>query len=273
LGEQNKPLTLSATAIETYRACPLRFKFQYRLKIQTAPQGALTFGAVMHESVRYYFKLRQEGPPRFEDVELFFLRAWKDTGFQDGYHVEQSKRDGLDQLREFVSRQNSQPLPNYLVSEQGFSLEVNGVRVQGRIDQVKALRAEPPEQVSRGAKAPPDGEIAPCASPPPGSEVELIDYKTGRPRTQKDAEKSVQLSVYALGAERALGLRPSRLTFYNLTTNEGVSSVRTSKDLDDVQREIHEVAEAVREQRFEPTPGYACRHCDYAAICPTQEER
>ena len=276
-GEPNKPLTLSATAIETYRACPLRFKFQQLLRIQAAPQGALTFGAVMHESVRYYFKLRQEGkprqegPPRFEDVELYFLRAWKDTGFQDGYHVEQSKRDGLDQLREFVSLQNSEPVPNHLVSEQGFSLDVNGVRVQGRIDQVQALNAELQEHVSGGAKA--WQETGSCASPPPGSEVELIDYKTGRPRTQKDAEKSVQLSVYALAAERALGLRPSRLTFYNLTTNQAVSSVRTSKDLDDVQREIHEVAAAVREQRFDPTPGYVCRHCDFVAICPTQEER
>jgi DNA helicase II / ATP-dependent DNA helicase PcrA len=273
IAEPNKALTLSATAIETYRTCPLRFKFQHLLKIQTAPQGALTFGAVMHESVRYYFKLRQEGTPRFEDVELYFLRAWKDTGFQDDYHVEQSKRDGLDQLREFVSRQNSQPVPEQLVSEQGFSLEVNGVRVQGRIDQVQALSPLTVEYVSGSAKVPQGGETAPCASPPPGSQVELIDYKTGRPRTQKDAEKSVQLSVYALAAERTLGLRPSRLTFYNLTTNEAVSSVRTSKDLDDVQREIHEVAEAVREQRFEPTPGYACRHCDFAAICPTQEER
>jgi len=272
VGEPDKPLTLSATAIETYRTCPLQFKFKHLLRIQTAPQGALTFGAVMHESVRYYFKLRQEGTPRFEDVELYFLRAWKDTGFQDGYHVEQSKRDGLDQLREFVSWQNSQPVPNHLVSEQGFSLEVNGVRVQGRIDQVQALSSELPEHGSGGAKVWQAGEAVPSASPPPGSEVELIDYKTGRPRTQKDAEKSLQLSVYALAAERALGLCPSRLTFYNLSTNQAVSSVRTSKDLDDVQSEIHEVAEAVREQRFEPTPGYVCRHCDFVAICPTQEE-
>jgi DNA helicase II / ATP-dependent DNA helicase PcrA len=276
VGERNRPVTLSATAIETYRTCPLRFKFRHLLKIQTAAQADLTFGAVMHESVRYYFKLRETGTPRFEDVELYFLRAWKDTGFQDEYHVEQSKRDGLDQLREFVSRQNSQPSPNHLVSEQAFSLDVNGVKVQGRIDQIRALSPETSDRPVPGgdlllkgqdAAHPPSERIA-----PPGTEVELIDYKTGRPKSQKDADKSLQLSVYALAAERALGLRPSRLTFYSLGINEAVSSVRSAKDLEDLESEIHQVAEAIREQRFEPTPGYACRRCDFTAICPTQEE-
>jgi len=276
IAEPNKPLTLSATGLETYRACPLRFKFRHLLKIQTAPQGELTFGAVMHESVRQYFKLRQEGTPRFEDVEMYFLSAWKDTGFQDGYHVEQAKRAGLEQLREFVSRQNSLPAPNHLVSEQGFSLEVDGVRVQGRIDQIQALSLEAPDHPGEGDDPLLGGQAAASGAsaspPPPGSEVELIDYKTGRPKSQKDADASVQLSVYALAAERALGLQPSRLSFYNLATNEAVSSVRTAKDLDDLESEIHEVAEAIREQRFEPAPGFACRHCDYTAICPAQEE-
>ena len=35
----------------------------------------------------------------FPELERFFLSAWKDTGFQDGYHAEQSKQEGLDELR------------------------------------------------------------------------------------------------------------------------------------------------------------------------------
>lgn len=275
-GERNKSLALSATAIETYRACPLRFKFRHLLKIQTAPQAVLTFGALMHESVRHYFRLRQEGTPRFEDVERYFLHAWKDTGFQDDYHVEHAKRAGLDQLREFVSRQNAQPAPNHLISEQGFNFEVNGVTVQGRIDQVHSVVPRTPDYPAARDTALLNGQedegYASGQPAPPGTAVELIDYKTGRPKSQKDADTSIQLSVYALAAERALGLRPSRLTFYNLATNEAVSSVRTGKNLDNLVNEIREVAEAIREERFEPTPGFACRHCDFTPVCPTQEE-
>ena len=38
--------------------------------------------------------------------------------------------------------------------------------------------------------------------------MELIDYKTGRPRSQKDADKSLQLSVYALATSRELQIKP-----------------------------------------------------------------
>jgi ATP-dependent DNA helicase UvrD/PcrA len=275
--ENGQPLVLSATSIETYRNCPLRFKFQHLLKIQTEPQASLTFGAVMHQSVRHYFKLRGAGGTRFEDLKQFFLSAWKDTGFQDGYHAEQYQQEGLEELREFVERLNAQPAPSHLVSEQSFSLDVHGVRVQGRIDQVQAATPGAPPQGARLDHALLDDGNAALgagteASLPPGLDVELIDYKTGRPKSQQDADKSLQLSVYALAAERALGLRPLRLTFYNLSNNQAVSTVRNEQDLDELVREIRQVAEAIRQEEFAPTPGYVCRRCEYTAICPAQEE-
>jgi ATP-dependent DNA helicase UvrD/PcrA len=251
-----KPLALSATAIETYKSCPLRFKFQHLLKIQTQPQAVVTFGATMHEAVRYYFKLRQEGPPRFGLIEEFFRRAWKDTGFEDDYHSEEAKRRGLEQLRAFVDRQNALPAPAGLETERGFSFGVDGIRLMGRIDQIQALGPESAKNATSAA-----------------AEVELIDYKTGRPKTQKDADTSFQLSVYAFAAERALRLRPARLTFYNLSTNEAVSTARTDEDLEHVAEEIRQVAKAIREERYEPTPGFVCKRCEFASVCPTQEER
>jgi DNA helicase-2/ATP-dependent DNA helicase PcrA len=272
-------LVLSASAIETYQNCPLRFKFRNLLKIQTKPQAALTFGSVMHASVRYYFKLRETGIPRFEDVEEFYLRAWKDTGFEDSYHAEQGKETGLDLLRRFVERQNTEPAPAQVASEQSFGFEVQDVRVQGRIDQIQTRAAT--AGTVRGAANPDPAEPLELRAPdaktaagpfPRGTEVELIDYKTGRPKSQKDADTSLQLSVYALAAERTLGLRPTRLTFYNLGNNEAVSAVRTPKDLDDVVKQIREVAGAIRAGHFEPAPGFVCRRCDFTALCPTQEE-
>ncbi len=89
-------------------------------------------------------------------------------------------------------------------------------------------------------------------NPLPDHAVELVDYKTGRPPSQKDADKSLQLSVYALAARDQMQLNPTRLTFYSLTNNEPVCSVRTPKDLDVVIREIREVAAQIRQQLFPP---------------------
>ncbi len=65
-------LRLSASSIEDYEACPLKFKFGHFLKIPTGPQAALTFGHIMHRSVRRYFELRASGEASFDAVRDFY---------------------------------------------------------------------------------------------------------------------------------------------------------------------------------------------------------
>ncbi|HET7840269.1 MAG TPA: PD-(D/E)XK nuclease family protein, partial [Terriglobia bacterium] len=248
-------LRLSATAIEDYRSCPLKFKFNHYLKIPTGPQPALTFGNLMHECVRHYFKLRAKGVPEFSEVEKFYQTSWKSAGFEDSFQEETYKKAGLEQLRKFVEDQNARPVAaGAMRFEEYFSFELENTILQGRIDQINPLPA------------------IPGGSAPPRQPVELVDYKTGKPRSQKDADKSLQLSVYALAAKVQLGLEPQRLTFYNLTSNQPVSSVRTSADLEEVRSTVREVAEEIRKMNFPATPGFVCRFCDFVAICPAHEE-
>ena len=45
--------------------------------------------------------------------------------------------------------------------------------------------------------------------------IEVIDYKTGSPRSQKGVDENLQLSIYALACRDALGLgTPERVTLY-----------------------------------------------------------
>ena len=50
-------------------------------------------------------------------------------------------------------------------------------------------------------------------------EVEIIDYKTGKPKSETHAQKDLQLSVYALAAREVLDVKPVRLIYYNLQDN------------------------------------------------------
>jgi ATP-dependent DNA helicase UvrD/PcrA len=242
-------LRLSATAIETYLECPLKFKFSHLYRIPTGPQAALTFGNIMHQSVRHYFKLRKEGKVSFDDLSRFYLGSWKNAGFEDSYQEETYRKSGLSQLREFTERHNAIPIAADGVRlEVHFELEMKEVVLEGRIDQISP------------------------SSPQHSDDVELVDYKTGRPRSQKDADKSLQLSVYALAARQQLGLQPRGLIFYNLTNNQPVSTVRTHKELDEVQQKILNVAQEIRQMIFPPTPGFVCRYCEFIPICPAYEE-
>ena len=237
-------ILLSASAIETYEDCPLKFKFSHYLKIPTGPQAALTFGNIMHQCVRRYFDLRKQGHATFDQVQAYFEQIWRDAGFEEEYQERAYQKAGLAQLRTFVKKHEATTaLP--LSMEASFALDLGDVILQGRIDQINPLQDH---------------------------SVELVDYKTGRPRSQKDAEKSLQLSVYALAARDQMRLNPARLTFYSLTNNEPVSTVRTPKDLELVVREVREVAAQVRLQLFPPKPGFVCKYCDYALICPAHEE-
>jgi len=244
LADHPGKLRLSASAIETYEECPQKFKFSHYLKIPAGPQPALTFGNVMHQCVRHYFELRKKGEVRWEDLEAFFLSSWKNAGFEDEYQEQAYKKSGLEQLREFAAKQEScDTLP--LGMETHFALDLGDVILEGRIDQINPLRDRA---------------------------VELVDYKTGRPPSQRDADQSLQLSVYALAAHEQMNLRPARLTFYSLTNNAPVSTVRTEKDLEGIRAQVRGVAEQIRQQRFPPQPGFACKYCDYVMVCPAHEE-
>ena len=237
-------LQLSASALETYNTCPQKFMFSLYLKVPTGPQPALTFGNIMHQCVRRYFEMRRQGPVPFEPLRAHFEQIWKGAGFEDDYQEQAYKKAGLEQLRIFVSRhENVTLLP--LAAEAHFALDLGDVLLEGRIDQINPL---------------------------PDQSVELGDYKTGRPPSQKDADKSLQLSVYALAARDQMRRNPTRLTFYSLTNNEPVRTVRTPKSLDLVVSEIREVAAQIRQQLFPPKPGFACKYCDYELICPAHEE-
>ena len=312
-------MRLSATAIETYRDCPLKFKFIYHRKIPTGPQAALTFGSLMHQSIRYYFELRRKTVPRYEEVRDYYLRSWNGLGFEDSYQEESYKRAGLEQLREFMERQSTIALdPESVSSEQHFSLDLGEIILEGRIDQINQInQTNPINQVNRRSGAVEGSEALslvtatgveharrnaePAArvggrsqtrkllgsqlnledddnSPTNAGyadttrEVELIDYKTGRPRSQKDADKSLQLSVYALAASRELQIKPMRLTFYNLTNNQPVSTVRLPKDLDKAVEIIHDVGSKIRSLQFDPRPGFNCKYCEFVPICPAHEQ-
>ncbi|MBZ5514646.1 MAG: PD-(D/E)XK nuclease family protein [Acidobacteriia bacterium] len=130
--------------------------------------------------------------------------------------------------------------------ETHFSLDLGDLVLEGRIDQINPFGGE--------------------------NAVELLDYKTGRPRSQKEADSSLQLSVYALAARDGMKMKPVRLAFYNLGDNEPVYTARTPRDLAKAVEEIREVAEQIRQMIFHPTPGFVCKWCDYQPVCPAHEE-
>ena len=74
--------------------------------------------------------------------------------------------------------------------------------------------------------------------------------------------------MYAIAAEEVLELKPARLVFYNLTTNEAVATTRDAKALAKTKQIIAEVADRIRAQDFAARPGFHCKYCDFEPLVP-----
>ena len=143
-----------------------------------------------------------------------------------------------------------QALPEILEQEKGFELDLeNNVIVKGRIDQINSL------QGSLGRK-----------------DVEIVDYKTGKPRKESEAKKDLQLSIYAIAVKEILELNPVRLVFHYLQNNERQETTRDAKQLAEAQVTVQEAAAEIRAGEFTAKPGFHCRSCSYKPICPAHEE-
>ncbi len=241
-----EPLKLSASAVDNYRKCPQQFLFSRMWSLKEGPQATLTFGSVIHTSIkRFVDQLRKGVKLPFEEVARIFETEWTSAGFEDDYQEGEYKKDGLEQLRAFHTALLENP-PEVLEQEKAFELPLeNNVIINGRIDQINSLGR---------------------------NDVEIVDYKTGKSRKDADARRDLQLSIYAIAAKEILELNPVRLVFHYLQNNQTQVTTRNAKQLDEAQKVIQEAAADIRAGSFLPKPGYACRTCAYEAICPAHEE-
>jgi len=98
-----------------------------------------------------------------------------------------------------------------------------------------------------------------------------VDYKTGRPRDEKQLRRNVQITLYALAAKEALDLGLPLVAFHYLENDSVVAVRRDRKDLIEAEAIVQDTATSIRAGLFPPKPGYLCRFCDYRLICPAYE--
>src|SRR5215472_2752527 len=242
-----EPLTLSPSAVNGYRTCPQQYLFGYLWSLKEGPRASLSFGSIMHNTVRRFLgELRKGNKLPFEDVQRIFELEWRSVGFEDEYQEAEYKKDGIEQLRVF-HRAVMGARPEVLEQEKRFELPLeHNVIITGRMDQVNSLGR---------------------------NDVEIVDYKTGRPKKESLAKKDLQLSLYALAAKEIFEWNPVKLVFHYLQDNQVQVTTRDSKQLQEAQNIVQEVAADIRAGQFPPRPmPSVCRSCAYKPICPAHEE-
>lgn len=237
---------LSASAVDAYVTCPQRFKFQKEDRIPEGPAAVLQYGAAMHRVLHDYYQavLAKRPPDEGLLIELF-RQEMRQSRMEDPLQFELYEKQGVNQLKAFLT--GSARLPVQVVAtEQDFEFSLEGVTLRGRIDRVDQLA---------------DGGLR------------ILDYKTGAPKDEKAAEESLQLAIYALAAQQKWGKLPDRVAFHSLDNDTVVEVKPEAKQLKAARDAVKKAAEGIAAGKFDPKPGFHCKWCAYAILCPATVEK
>jgi DNA helicase II / ATP-dependent DNA helicase PcrA len=234
-------LVLSASDIDTYRTCPLKYKFARVFRIPQEPTLNQRFGILVHQVLERFHA--GDGPRTLEEMLGLLDAGWRRGGFGGSEQEIQLRGKAADALTRYCERFAAEEAqPTYF--ERSFSFQLGPHVLRGRVDRVDRL---------------------------PEGGWELIDYKTGPPKSASQLEQDVQLSLYAVAAFEAWELQDARGAYYYVLDDAKVP-VPAAAGRDWIEEVATEVAEGILSQGFEPTPSYAaCAICDYRLVCPAAE--
>lgn len=234
-------MKLSYSSINTYETCPAKYRFQYEDKLPTGGSPALTFGDVLHRTLYRFHNRPVPVAPSMEDLFEMLEGEWTGDGFRDPSE-EQLYHDHARQIMTEYHRENAGSFRIPAALEFRFSIEVDGIQLNGMIDRMDRI---------------------------PGGGYEIIDYKTNRRLPPKAViDRDLQLSLYYLAAREIWGIEAERLTLYYLLPGQRMTTFRTPADADDLRRRIATVAERIAAGMFEPQQNPLCNWCDFQRVCP-----
>ncbi|KKR44922.1 MAG: hypothetical protein UT93_C0001G0008 [Candidatus Woesebacteria bacterium GW2011_GWF1_40_24] len=253
---QDSPLHidyLSYSQIETFKTCPLHYKLKYILKVPTPSSASASFGTAMHATLKNFFE-EVSGGVKPSDKLLYDLleKNWIKEGYKSKSHERGFFEKGKIYLSGFL-KQEFNAKTKVVLLEQQFTIPLgNNLRIGGRFDRVDDLG---------------------------GGEIEIIDYKTGATiPTQKDVDKNLQLSFYALAANK-IPTEPFfkipekiRLSLYYLDQQQKLSTVRSMKQLESAVAEISKVREEIEKSDFKCSNHMFCQTgCEFSLFCKSDK--
>jgi DNA helicase II / ATP-dependent DNA helicase PcrA len=210
-------------------------------RIPSEPTLYQRFGIFVHQVLERY---HQADVRNMEQLVGLMDAGWRRGGFGSSEEERQLRGKADAALRRYHERfEESDSEPVWF--ERGFQFRLGRHTLRGRVDRVDRL---------------------------PEGGYELIDYKTGRPKSVAQLREDVQLSLYAVGAREAWDLDASRQSYLYVLDDEKVPVPQEEIDRDWIADTVAEVGEGISSQGFEPTPSHAaCSICDYRIVCPAAE--
>lgn len=242
---------ISHFKISTFQHCPLQYRLRYVdfLGAQYRKNWPfLVLGHAVHRALADFFGIENMEERKPEKLKELLRDNWRNEDRSVFSSREEERRWGLlalSMLDSYADMADLKVKPAYV--EETVEVAVSDFLLSGRIDRI--------DEVASGY-------------------YEVIDYKTGRSvPTQRDLDKDLQMTIYAIISKHHFGFIPSRLTVDYLRSGLSIATTRT---VDDIARGVDTIREIIEEIKackdFEARPGRLCQWCDFLEICEAGSE-
>jgi RecB family exonuclease len=266
LGFEGMPRRLyscTPTRLTTWLDCPRRYRMSYLdrpVPAKGPPWAHNSLGASVHNALAGWWRLPMARRTA-ESAGSLLDQGWITEGYSDG---EQSARY-RDWARRMVEHYVSglDPADEPAGVERTVATRTDTIAVSGRIDRL---------------------DVRPGPPPSGGTELVVVDYKTGRHVLSVDeARSSLALALYAVAAGRVLRRDCRRVELHHLPTGQVFGWEHTDESLarhlrraEEIAAECAEADEQMRgplppekyDEVFPPRTAPACGWCDYLRHCP-----
>ena len=250
------PLTLSASAVEAYVACPRRWFLERRVKAGEAASTKMAFGSLVHLCAEAVASGQLE--PDEQQIADLLDGVWAGVGYAPGWQDRYEREQAQQATRRLLTWMKHAP-GDFVAAEQSFSAQIDldgqeTVTITGKADRVDEV----------------DGQLL------------ITDFKTGKPTTLKAGQEHIQLGLYRWAAELgALGVprdAVAQLLYVRHdppAKQEQPGAKIIEQTTPDVPAWVGPILEAaasgIRAEAAPARPGTQCRTCVVCSSCPADD--
>ncbi len=241
-------MRISYSGLETYRNCPLKYKFQEIEKIRTPKSKEAVFGTLLHSALKF-IHTPAIIPPALEQALDYFARSWNSEVFDSEIEERAAFAQGVKIIQTYYQK-NDPAETNIVDLESRFEIKIGDEKephvVSGVIDRI--------DKTEKG--------------------YEIIDYKTTKKMpSQEKVDNDIQLSIYLQAFLRRYpkeceNIEDITVSLYYLKHGVKLSSNRDIESLKKGEQLFLDTIKLIESAKFEPIVSPLCDWCGYQNRCP-----
>jgi DNA helicase II / ATP-dependent DNA helicase PcrA len=235
----------SFSELAYFLQCPVRYKYAVNYRFHVPWREEIGLGENVHRVLEEIHN-RAIGGRITTEEEIPGMVAAKWVRINSA--IPEQEQDLMDTAIKQISRyisEHSRSLSSVLKAEANFSFGLDGQIVLGKIDLLKR-----------------DGNGL----------IELVDFKTSKMPLDDVSLKAeridLQLDLYALGAEKALGLKVAKTTAHFLADGKRQTMEWSVDRKSEAARKLANILSCIENDEYSPNHSY-CGYCwEFRKICP-----